>query len=107
MSVSPQPPSPPASDQDEPVLAAEIGLLRRAIQRLADHRGVADHLKILAELRHQVDSLCRALKTERDLTTPADEELDALGESVTDEILTGEAAAADAARAAPPSEAQP
>ena len=48
-------------------LAQEVALLRAAIRRLAKSGDAAGDIKVLAELRHQVEALCRALKTQRSL----------------------------------------
>lgn len=49
-------------------LAEEVTLLRASIRRLArpDDETV-EHVKVLAELRHQVEALCTALKTQQAL----------------------------------------
>ena len=46
----------------------EVALLRAAIRRLAGGEDAADQVKTLAELRHQIDTLCTALKTQRVLS---------------------------------------
>ena len=47
-------------------LAVEVALLRSVIRRLSANGGIPNPmLKGLAELRHQVEALCTALKTER------------------------------------------
>ena len=48
-------------------LADEVALVRAAIRQLGDDDTVDERMKILAELRHQVETLCRALKTQRAL----------------------------------------
>ena len=48
-------------------LTHEVGLLRAAIRRLARDEEVATHVKTLAELHHQVDTLCTTLRTQHDL----------------------------------------
>jgi hypothetical protein len=49
-------------------LAQEVALLRASIRRLAQpDEEAADHVKVLAELRHQVEALCTALKTQQAL----------------------------------------
>lgn len=48
-------------------LAEEVALLRAAIRRLAQHGDAAEQVKVLAELRHQVEALCTALKTQQAL----------------------------------------
>ena len=48
-------------------LGHEVSLLRAAIRRLADEEDASPHVKTLAELRHQVEALCTALKTQHAL----------------------------------------
>ena len=48
-------------------LTQEVALLRAAIHRLAEDGDAAEDVKVLAELRHQVEALCRALKTQQSL----------------------------------------
>ena len=48
-------------------LKDEVSMLRAAIRRLAVNGKATRHVKRLAELRHQVDTLCTALKTQRAL----------------------------------------
>ena len=48
-------------------LADEVALLRAAIRRLAHDKKAAADVKTLAELRHQIDTLCTALKTQHAL----------------------------------------
>jgi hypothetical protein len=49
-------------------LAQEVTLLRASIRRLAKPNAkTAEHVKVLAELRHQVEALCTALKTQQAL----------------------------------------
>ena len=48
-------------------LTQEVALLRAAIRRLAMNDDAAEDVKILAELRHQVEALCRVLKTQHEL----------------------------------------
>ena len=48
-------------------LVEEVGLLRAAIRRLAETGDEAEDVKVLAELRLQVEALGRALKTQRAL----------------------------------------
>lgn len=48
-------------------LAQEVALLRASIRQLAQNGDAADHVKVLAELRHQVEALCTALKTQQAL----------------------------------------
>lgn len=49
-------------------LADEVKLLRASIRRLAKPDDTTvEHVKVLAELRHQVEALCTALKTQQAL----------------------------------------
>ncbi|HYU17451.1 MAG TPA: hypothetical protein VEQ11_02030 [Chloroflexota bacterium] len=48
-------------------LKYEVALLRAAIRRIATNGNLADSVKVLAELRHQVETLCTALKTQHAL----------------------------------------
>ncbi len=48
-------------------LGHEVILLRAAIRHLAGDENAAPHVKTLAELRHQVEALCTALKTQHAL----------------------------------------
>ena len=48
-------------------LSQEVALLRVAVRRLAANGHTAGEVKVLAELRHQVEALCRALKTQQSL----------------------------------------
>ncbi len=49
-------------------LAQEVAVLRASIRRLAEaDTAIGEHVKILAELRHQVEALCTALKTQQAL----------------------------------------
>ena len=49
-------------------LAQEVALLRASIRRLARlDAETAEHVKVLAELRHQVEALCTVLKTQQAL----------------------------------------
>ena len=57
----------------------EVALLRAAIRRLAVGEDAAGQVKTLAELRHQIDTLCTALKTQRAL---AGRDADALSASL-------------------------
>jgi hypothetical protein len=65
----PLPALPPLVDPAEVAgLAVEVALLRSVIRRLSANGGIPNPmLKGLAELRHQVEALCTALKTERAL----------------------------------------
>lgn len=54
-------------------LAEEVRLLRAAIHQLARSKvKAAERVKILAELRHQVEALCTALKTQQALAASGD-----------------------------------
>jgi len=55
----------PAAVADVAGLAEEVALLRASIRRLAQHDDAAEQVKVLAELRHQVEALCTALKTQQ------------------------------------------
>jgi hypothetical protein len=49
-------------------LAEEVAMLRASIRELAHpHGDLSEHVKILAELRHQVEALCSALKAQQAL----------------------------------------
>jgi hypothetical protein len=49
-------------------LAEEVAMLRASIRELAHpHGDLSEHVKILAELRHQVEALCSTLKTQQTL----------------------------------------
>ena len=48
-------------------LEQEVAVLRASIRQLASDGDMAPHVKVLAELRHQIEALCRALKTQRSL----------------------------------------
>ncbi len=49
-------------------LAEEVAMLRASIRELAHPRGdLSEHVKILAELRHQVEALCSTLKAQQAL----------------------------------------
>ena len=54
-------------------LAEEVAMLRASIRELAHPRGdlgdLSEHVKILAELRHQVEALCSTLKAYSDSPT--------------------------------------
>ena len=54
-------------------LGHEVTLLRAAIRRLVAKEDVAPHVKTLAELRHQVEALCTALKTQHALDGRGDD----------------------------------
>jgi hypothetical protein len=56
-------------------LTQEVALLRVAIRRLAEHDDAAGDVKVLAELRHQVETLCRALRTQQALAGGAGDAL--------------------------------
>ena len=68
-------------------LTEEVAMLRASIRELAHPRGdLSEHVKILAELRHQVEALCSTLKAQQALESreggPADlnQTLDDLGD---------------------------
>jgi hypothetical protein len=72
-------------------LAQEVAVLRASIRQLAAPVANTDrHVKVLAELRHQVQALCTALRTQqtlarRESSTQADElarVLDELGDEL-------------------------
>lgn len=48
-------------------LDQEVRYLRAAIRQLATDKDPAPDVKVLAELRHQVEALCRALRTRQSL----------------------------------------
>ena len=49
-------------------LEQEVSVLRASIRHLASGDDDVDsHVKVLAELRHQIEALCRALKTQQAL----------------------------------------
>lgn len=57
-----------AAAADPDGLAQEVALLRASIRRLAQPDGeTAEQIKVLAELRHQIEALCTALKTQQAL----------------------------------------
>ena len=64
----------------------EIALLRAAIRRLAGDGDVAGQVKALAELRHQIDTLCTALKTQRALAGPDSDAVSATLARVLEEL---------------------
>ena len=51
-------------------LAQEVAVLRASIRQLANNGDMDVHVKVLAELRHQIEALCRALKTQQSLEGP-------------------------------------
>jgi hypothetical protein len=58
----------PRAVADVDGLAEEVALLRASIRQLASgDEDVAVQIKVLAELRHQIEALGRALKTQRSL----------------------------------------
>lgn len=57
----------PAAVANVAGLAEEVALLRASIRRLARHDDAAEQVKVLAELRHQVEALCTALRTQQAL----------------------------------------
>ena len=48
-------------------LEQEVAVLRASIRQLANNGDMDVHVKVLAELRHQIEALCRALKTQQSL----------------------------------------
>ena len=71
-------PDPPLHLKPEAVAGAvglghEVTLLRAAIRHLVEEEHAAAHVKTLAELRHQVEALCRALKTQHALDGRGDD----------------------------------
>jgi hypothetical protein len=48
-------------------LEQEVAVLRASIRQLATNGDMDVHVKVLAELRHQIEALCRALKTQQSL----------------------------------------
>jgi hypothetical protein len=48
-------------------LEQEVAVLRASIRQLANDGQIAAHVRVLAELRHQIEALCRALKTQQSL----------------------------------------
>ena len=48
-------------------LAEEVAVLRASIRQLAQNGDMAVHVKVLAELRHQIETLGRTLKTQQSL----------------------------------------
>ena len=74
--ASPRPAARPASKlvldlqavADVDGLEQEVSVLRASIRHLASGDDDVDsHVKVLAELRHQIEALCRALKTQQAL----------------------------------------
>jgi hypothetical protein len=51
-------------------LEQEVAVLRASIRQLASNGEMDVHVKVLAELRHQIEALCRALKTQQSLEGP-------------------------------------
>ena len=52
-------------------LHQEVAVLRASIRQLASGGDdIAEHVKVLAELRHQIETLCRTLKTQQSLEGP-------------------------------------
>jgi hypothetical protein len=70
-------------------LTQEVRLLRAAIRRLAESGDAAGDVKVLAELRHQVETLCRALKTQQSLDGHAGDALASELAQVLDELGDG------------------
>jgi hypothetical protein len=52
-------------------LEEEVAVLRASIRELAKIEDVAEHVKVLAELRHQIEALCTTLKTKDALAARA------------------------------------
>jgi hypothetical protein len=48
-------------------LGQEVAMLRASIRELVKNGDVTRHVKVLTELRHQVEALCTALKTQQAL----------------------------------------
>jgi hypothetical protein len=69
-------------------LTQEVALLRAAIRRLAANGDAAEDVKILAELRHQVEALCRVLKTQHELADHGDALAEELAQAL-DELGDG------------------
>jgi hypothetical protein len=67
-------------------LAEEVAILRASIRHLADGGEMAAHVKALAELRHQIEALCRVLKTQQSLAGRGDDERAAMIERVLEEL---------------------
>jgi hypothetical protein len=73
VTVAPPPPHAQPHTAPEPApqaegLTQEVKLLRDSIRRLAKPDGEsAERIKVLAELRHQIEALCTALKTQQAL----------------------------------------
>ncbi len=57
----------PAAVANAAGLVHEVALLRAAIRCLAGPGNVGPHVRTLAELRHQIEALCTALKTQQAL----------------------------------------
>lgn len=56
-------------------LAEEVAVLRASIRALVHPNGdLSEHVKTLAELRHQIEALCSALKTQQTLRGRAGDE---------------------------------
>ena len=67
-------------------LADEVAVLRAAIRHLANGDKMAEHVKVLAELRHQIEALCRVLKTQQSLAGREGDERTAMMERVLEEL---------------------
>jgi hypothetical protein len=48
-------------------LAQEVAVLRASIRQLANNGDMDVHVKVLTELRHQIQALCTALRTQQAL----------------------------------------
>lgn len=57
----------PATPTDVAGLELEVAFLRAAIRKLARDGDAEGDVKTLAELRHQIDTLCTALRTQHAL----------------------------------------
>ena len=85
-----QPPSKLALDRQAVAgvegLTEEVAILRASIRQLADGDEMATRVKVLAELRHQIEALCRALKTQQSLAGRGGDERAAMMERVLEEL---------------------
>lgn len=68
-------------------LEQEVTVLRASIRHLASGEdGVDSHVKVLAELRHQIEALCRALKTRQSLVGADGDERAATMDRILEEL---------------------
>ena len=67
-------------------LAQEVAVLRASIRQLADGGEMVEHVKVLAELRHQIEALCRVLKTQQSLAGRNGDERTAMMDRVLEEL---------------------